>query len=330
MKILGIGNALVDVLAKLENDTILSQLDLPKGSMQLIDETKRNHIFTVIEGLPQRRTAGGCASNTLCALAKMGLPAGFIGKIGSDDYGKLYKEDVCGIGVNTHLIEEGAASGTAMTMISPDGERTFGTYLGVSGNLSVGDLSPDTFRQYDCLYVEGYLVQNYELIESAMQMAKKQGMKVAIDAASYNVIEENRDFFLRLIDEYVDILFANEEESGALTRLAPKEAVEALAERVEIAVVKVGAKGAWAMRGDEVINAPAIPANMTDATAAGDFFAAGFLYGLSHGKDLRKCAETGAWFASHIIEVVGTRLDDKTWEKIKEGAKKILSSSSLN
>jgi len=327
MKILGMGNALVDVLAKLNADTTLSELNLPKGSMQLIDETKRNHIFEVISEMPQKLTAGGCASNTLAALARMGLTSGFIGKIGDDNYGKFYKEDVQGIGVTTHLIEEKAASGTAMALISPDGERTFGTYLGVSGELSSDNLDTEIFSRYNYFYVEGYLVQNYDLIESAMRLAKSLGLKVAIDAASYNVVEDNRAFFLQLIDQYVDIIFANEEEAKALTQLPPEEAIRALSQNVEIAVVKVGSKGAYAMRDGELVKVPALTADVIDATAAGDFFAAGFLYGLSLEKPMRECAQLGSLFASQVIQVIGTRLDDKTWEKIKADVKKIVSSS---
>lgn len=330
MKILGMGNALVDVLAKLDSDNILAELNLPKGSMQLIDENKRNHIFNRIEGLQQKLTAGGCASNTLAALAKMGVYTGFIGKIGDDQYGRFYKDDVSGIGVNTHLIEEQAASGTAMALISPDGERTFGTYLGISAQLSSSDLTQDTFQQYNYFYVEGYLVQNYELIESAMRIAKEKGLKVAIDAASYNVVEENRDFFLKLIDQYVDIIFANEEEAKALTLQQPEEAVKTLAGKVEIAVVKTGAKGALVMRDGKQVTVPALPAQLVDATAAGDFFAAGFLYGLAQGESLEKCARLGTLFASNIIEVIGTRLDENSWKKIRSGAKKIVSSSTTN
>lgn len=330
MRILGMGNALVDVLAKLDHDNTLEDLNLPKGSMQLIDESRRNHIFEVIDGSRQKMTAGGCASNTLAALAKMGLYTGFIGKIGNDRYGQFYKKDVCDTGVITHLVEEQAASGTAMALISPDGERTFGTYLGISAQLSSGDLNQETFKDYNHFYVEGYLVQNYDLIETAMRMAKDLGMKVVIDAASYNVVEENRDFLLKLIDKYVDIIFANEEEAKALTLLPPEEAVIALAEKVEIAVVKLGSKGAIAMKGKQFVQVPAQPIQLIDATAAGDFFAAGFLYGLSHKQSLEACTQLGTLFASNIIEVIGTRLDDKTWEKIRSGAKKIVSSPSTN
>ncbi len=330
MKILGMGNALVDVLAKLDTDEHLSALKLPKGSMQLIDENQREHISKAIGGLQQKMTAGGCASNTLAALAKMGLYAGFIGKVGDDLYGNFYLNDVREIGVKTHIVQKQASSGTAMALISPDGERTFGTYLGISAELSVEDISEEIFRQYNYFYVEGYLVQNYQLIETAMSLAKKLNMKIIIDTASYNIVEENRDFFLKLLEEYVDIVFANEEEARALTGLNPEEAIKVIAGKVEIAVVKTGAKGALAMSNDKLVAVPALVANVVDATAAGDFYAAGFLYGLFHNKGLEQCARIGSLFASNIIEVVGTRLEDQSWQKIRINAEKILSSPVLN
>ncbi len=326
MKILGMGNALVDVLARLEDDKPLSDLNLLKGGMELINEEKRNHILSVISELQQRMTAGGSASNTMAALAKMGAPVGFIGKVGDDDYGNFYMEDVRKVGVNTHLIQKQAASGTAMALISPDGERTFGTYLGISAELSVDDLSEDTFSQYNYFYIEGYLVQNYELIESAMRLAKNMGMKVVIDAASYNVVENNLDFFWKLINEYVDVIFANEEEAKALTGLEAEGAVKVLAEKVDIAVVKTGAKGALVMCGDQLVSVPAMSVNLIDTTAAGDYYAAGFLFGLTRNKNLEQCAQLGILLASNVIEVVGTRLDDYSWQKIKQTAEKIISS----
>lgn len=331
MRVLGLGNALVDVLTKLESDDFLHQLNLLKGGMQLIDTARRSDILTCIASFEQKQTAGGSASNTLSALAQMGIKSGFIGKIGDDDFGKLYKHDMIKMGVKPHFVETlGQASGTAMALISPDGERTFGTYLGASATLSKENLQAEVFAQYNYLYVEGYLVQNYELIEAAMHMAKSLGMQVAIDAASYNVVEDNRDFFLYLIENYVDILFANEEEAKALGASSVEEALPLLREKVDTVVVKLGAQGAIACRGQDCVRVPALPARLVDATAAGDYFAAGFLYGMSISQNLDLCARLGALFASQVIEVIGTRLEDKNWEHIKETTEKILSSSITN
>ncbi|MDR0232852.1 MAG: adenosine kinase, partial [Dysgonamonadaceae bacterium] len=225
MKILGMGNALVDISALMKSDDLLTELSLPKGSMTLIDKDKRACIFEKIENLEKEMTTGGSASNTSKALARMGMPAGFIGKVGSDKYGAFYIDEITKTGIIPHFITENVPSGTAMALISPNGERTFGTYLGAAANLIPEELDADIFKSYDYFYIEGYLVQNYALIEQAVKMAKLHGLKIAIDLASYNVVEANREFLERIIVEYVDIVFANEEEAHALTGKSPEEAV---------------------------------------------------------------------------------------------------------
>jgi sugar/nucleoside kinase (ribokinase family) len=326
MKVLGIGNALVDVLVKLPSDDVLAKLSLAKGSMQLIDDTQRNGLIVETAALPQKVTAGGSASNTVAALARIGMTAGFIGKTGQDHYAQLYLQDMQKMNVNTHLISKQAPSGISMVMMSPDGERTFATYLGVAAELSAQDLSEDIFRKYDCLYIEGYLVQDPELIETAMKTAKKLGMKIVIDTASYNVVETNRDLFWKLITGYADIVFANEEEAKALTgQESPEDAVRTIAKETDIAVVKTGSKGSLIVRGDELVSAHAVETKVADTTAAGDYYAAGFLYALAKNQSLQKCAATGALTAARIISVIGTRLNDEAWNNLLPEINKITS-----
>ncbi|GHU91612.1 adenosine kinase [Bacteroidia bacterium] len=324
MRILGIGNALVDVLIRLDNDNILNELELPKGSMQLIDQTKREKIFRAVDGFGISLASGGSVSNTILALSKMGVDSGFIGKVGNDEYGNFYVKEIEDAGVTPHFSQENAPSGTAMTLITPDGERTFGTYLGAAAGLQANEILNQTFLPYGIFYVEGYLVNNYELIESAMKMAKEKSLLIAIDLASYNVVEENKESFLHLIREYVDIVFANEEEARALTGKDPDEAVKVLASETQIAIVKIGAEGSYVMQGDTLVKVPAIKTQMIDATAAGDFYAAGFFYGMIHKAGLEQCGRIGSLLASNVIRVVGTKLSEDTWEKIRSGAAGIL------
>lgn len=324
MKILGIGNALVDVLIRLDSDNILNELELPKGSMQLIDQSKREKIFRAVNGFDISLASGGSVSNTILALSKLGVNSGFIGKVGNDEYGNFYVKEIEDAGVTPHFFQENAPSGTAMTLITPDGERTFGTYLGAAAGLQVNEILNQTFLPYGIFYVEGYLVNNYELIESAMKMAKEKNLLIAIDLASYNVVEENKESFLHLIREYVDIVFANEEEARSLTGKAPEEAVKVLASETQIAVVKIGADGSYVMQGDTLVKVPAIKTQMIDATAAGDFYAAGFFYGMIHKAGLEQCGRIGSLLASNVIRVVGTKLSEDTWEKIRSGVAGIL------
>ena len=317
MKILGLGNALVDVLAVIEDDTHLEQLNLPKGSMQLIDEHRLKTLNAAIENTDKFVAAGGSASNTITSMAKLGIGAGFIGKIGKDTYGQYYKEDLGKYGVTPHLIETNQNSGIATTFISKDGERTFGTYLGAAASLTPEDLNEEIFSNYQFLYLEGYLVQNPDLIRKALLLSKKAGLKIVLDLASYNVVEGNRDLLLEIIPEFVDILFANEEESKALLNVSSLEALDILSEQVEIVIIKTGSSGSWIRRHNEAgIFVPTDKIKRVDTTGAGDLYAAGFLYGLIKGLPLNLCGEIGTLLAQQIIQVVGAKLKDEHWDEI--------------
>jgi len=321
MKVLGMGNALVDVLAQINDDSPLEQLNLPKGSMQLIDEKKLQLLNSEISNIEKTLASGGSASNTITSLGELGIETGFLGKIGKDEYGKYYKNDLEKYNVKSHLIEVDYASGVATTFISKDGERTFGTYLGAAADMNPEDLNENIFGGYQYFYIEGYLVQNLALIRAALKLAKKNGLKIALDMASYNVVEENKDFLLEIIPEYVDILFANKHEIKSLLNLSPEEALPLLKKQVEIAVIKVGSKGSWIQRGEDVVFVDTHDVKRVDTTGAGDLYAAGFLYGLIKEFPLNKCGEFGTLLAQEVIQVVGAKLEDCHWNRIKQQLK---------
>lgn len=325
MRVLGMGNALVDVLTRLKTDDSLTVMGLPKGSMQLIDEVKLFSIIEEIKSFEPQHTSGGSAANTICGLAQLGIYAGFIGKTGPDHFGKLYKEELRKNNVVPHLLENNMASGCAMAMITPDGERTFGTYLGAAATLEANDLETALFENYQYFHIEGYLIQNPELIRKACRLAKAAGCKISLDMASYNVVEANLDFFHELLTEYTDIIFANEEEALAFTGKEPQEALDALGELCEIAVVKTGAKGSLIKRGNEVVAVKAIKASCVDTTGAGDLYAAGFLYSLIHNHPLQICGQIGSLLSGNVIEVIGAKMDVERWDSIKDSISKITS-----
>lgn len=319
MKVLGMGNALVDVLALIEDDSTLEKMQLPKGSMQLIDEEKMKALSVAIEDVEKFLASGGSASNTITSLGKLGIDTGFLGKVGTDYYGGYYKDDLLKYGVKSHLtIVDDQPSGVATTFISKDGERTFGTFLGAAATLLAEDLKEEVFAKYDYFYIEGYLVQNLDLIRRALSLAKSQGLKVALDLASYNVVEDNKAFLAEIIPQYVDILFANEEEAKALKDLSPEETLDVLSKDVEIVVVKVGADGSWIKKGDEKVFVPTLVKGRVDTTGAGDLYAAGFLYGLIKNRSLKECGECGTLLAEQVIQVVGAKMDEERWSEIKK------------
>ena len=316
-KIIGIGNALVDVLFRLEDDTVLERMQLPKGGMTLIDEAQQSALRGCVEGLSMKKATGGSAGNTILALAHLGEKVGFVGKVGRDELGKFYAENSKAVGIEARLLECDLPTGVANTFISPDGERTFGTCLGAAATLKPSDITPELFEDVSMAHIEGYLVQNHELMEAICQTAMEQSVQLSLDLASYNVVAADRPFFHHLVQDYIDIVFANKEEARAFTGCEdPLEALRQIAAFKCLAVVKLGGKGASARLGDEEVVVEADKVPVVDTTAAGDFFAGGFLYGLNKCASLQECLRLGTLLAGKIIGVVGTRLPEETWKSL--------------
>lgn len=316
--IIGIGNALVDALVLTQDESLINKLGIQKGSMQLIDNVQYEEISKSAADLSAEYRTGGSAGNATLCFSKLGGKAAFVGKLGRDSKGEFFSTERARQGVLPIEIFDNLPTGVAMTFITPDGERTFATFLGAAARMTADELRADWFIGYDYLFIEGYLVQNHALIEAAVDMAHAAGAKVCLDLASYNIIKEDHTFFEHLLTK-TDIVFANEEESAAMTGLAPDAALAALAAVCEIAVVKIGARGAMAMRGTECAVVPAVPVErVVDTTAAGDFFAGGFLYALGHGATLTEALTQGARCSSEVIQVIGTKLDESVWEKLRK------------
>ncbi len=315
-KVLGLGNALTDILLQVSEDDV-RELGLPKGSMNLINFDTAMEIQSRFASVRKTMVAGGSASNTVNGIARLGGKAAFFGKLGNDEVGEFYRADLEKNGVQPILLPSSLMSGCCTVLITPDGERTFCTYLGASADLLPEDIHPENFLGYDIFHIEGYMLQNHELIEKAIKLAKEGGLKVSIDLASYNVVNENLEFLTSLIEQYVDIVFANEDESYAYTHLQPEEAVDYISKQCEIAIVKVGRKGSYVQQGQERYHIGAITSQCLDSTGAGDLYAAGFLHGLSDGFDIRRCAEIGTLSAGRVVEIVGTKLSEETWEEIR-------------
>ncbi|MBQ4478107.1 MAG: adenosine kinase [Bacteroidales bacterium] len=317
-KVIGIGNALVDVLVRMDDDSILSADHLPKGSMQLIDLNFARELDKTLAKYPKKFVSGGSAANTISGLSMLGVPSAFVGKICEDEYGRKYEEDLQSYGVVSRMIQGDSMSGFCTALISPDGERTMATFLGAAAQLSAHEITEEVLKGYDILHIEGYLLQNYDLILNTLQKAKKLNMEVSLDLASYNVVEQHIDFLKQIVSDYVDIIFANEDEAHAYTSLSPEQSLEKMAQNSKIAVVKVGAKGSYAQCGDERVQVDAYDAQRIDTTGAGDLYASGFLYGYVQNKDLLTCAKIGSYISSKLVEIVGTKFSDEQWADIKK------------
>lgn len=324
MKIIGLGNALVDILVQLDSDDIVNILGFPKGSMQLIQAQDIPVITGQIKSLPSVMVSGGSAANTIHGLASLGTSSAYIGKVGKDDFGNFYAQDFDKAGVSCQLLSSETVTGRAYTLITPDTERTFATYLGAAIEMLASELKPEYFEGYDLLHVEGYLVQNTELIENALKLARGKGLKISLDLASFNVVEASLDFLKRIIPEYVDIVFANEEEARAYTGKEPEAALQDIGCQVEIAIVKIGKEGSLIQKDHKVSRIGIIPVNALDTTGAGDQYAAGFLHGLSKQLSLKKCGELGALMAGTVIQNYGARIPDRLLPETLEKANKII------
>ena len=350
-KITGIGNALTEILVHIPDETLLQTLHLSKGGMYHIDEAQMRQIHEAIVPFAPQRATGGSAANTIHALAALGDNVGFVGSVADDETGHFFAERQRKRGIDSRLnICQGGVSGIATTLITPDGERTFATHLGASTEIRIEDLRCQRSKvegqmsnvegqmsNVECrrsnvegrrskvegrrskgeenshlLHVEGYLVQNHDLVEQVMSEAKTAGMTVSYDLASWNIVQNDLAFVRHLVKDYVDIAFANEEEAAAFSQQQDAEvALHQLAEMTQIAVVKVGKRGAYAQAGAEVAFVPGLTRKVVDTTAAGDFFAAGFLHGLIQGASLDRCLHYGNHLAGEVIQVMGTQLSDE-------------------
>ena len=321
MNTIGLGNALVDVLLKLENDDVLAEVGIQKGAMDMINQEQMIKIRKSQEGLERSQAPGGSVCNTMRAMAILGAKAGFIGKIGSDSVGEYYEEALKKANVSPYFAKTDGISGSCTVLISPDGERTMGTFLGPAPTITPDEITEEMLSAYQCIYIEGYLLVNEELVRTTMQKAKKLGLKVALDLSNFNIVNAFRGLLDDIIPEYVDILFSNESEAEAFTGLKAHEAVKVLSEQVEISLVTLGKEGALVGSKGQVI---AVPAE-GDTTGAGDHFAAGFLYGQSVGATLEQSARIGSLLAGYIIDVIGAQIPDDKWEQIKLKVNSILS-----
>lgn len=322
-RILGMGNALMDIMTQIPNDSILNELKLRKGDMHLVDIDTIRRALTLTADCPRRHMAGGSAANTIRSIARLGVGSGFIGKIGSDRQGELVRQSLIDAGIRPILHESRARSGHALALVTPDFERTFATFLGAAGTLNTNDLSPNDFVGYDIFHMEGFIVQNHTLLERALAIAKSVHQHVSIDLGSFSIIDENHSFLRRVLPGHVDIIFVNQEEARAFTGKPTNEAIGELAGYCKVAVIKLGAQGAIAQRGDEIVSAPALDVPCVDTTGCGDYFNAGFLYGLIQEWPLQQCVEFGCYMGACIIQHVGANMPEEVWAQIRSHAKSI-------
>jgi sugar/nucleoside kinase (ribokinase family) len=321
-----LGNALVDVLAR-TTDEDLASLELSKGSMALVDLERASHIYSYMRNTVEE--SGGSAANTAAGIAALGGRAGYVGSVAADEFGKVFVHDMSVLGVELGAAvtaeagrgsrgrddspaDSDSATGRSLVLVTPDGERTMATHLGVASTLSPEELDEDLVARAEIVYVEGYLwdaPSAKETVRRAISVAHAHDGLVALSASDPFCVERHRRELLDLLHGDVDLLFCNEEEALLLFSSPDLDhAVRSIEETGLLAAVTRGAKGCVVVMADRTVEVPAEPVEqVVDTTGAGDLFAAGFLYGLTHGMDPVSCARLGSGCAAEVISHLGAR-----------------------
>jgi fructokinase len=311
LDVVGIGNAIVDVLVEAD-DTFLLEHGLSKGGMALVDEEQAQRLYAAAG--PGLETSGGSAANTLAGIAQLGGRAGFIGRVRDDQLGAIFSHDIRSVGArfDTPAASDGPPTARCLILVTPDAQRTMCTYLGASVDLDPDDLDLDLVRQAGLLYLEGYLWDGEDAKRAflaAAEVMRAAGGQVALTLSDAFCVARHRESFLDLVDGHVDVLFANEVEITALYQTDSFEAaMEQVRGRCSIAVLTRGALGSVVLGNEQVHRIPPYHLGpLVDTTGAGDLYAAGFLHGLSRSEPLERCGHLGSLCAGQVITQLGPR-----------------------
>lgn len=310
----GVGNALVDIQAQVSDET-LQKLDFAKGVMTLVDVPTQEKVLSAIDGIPLNRCAGGSAANTILGIADFGGKTAYAGKVAEDEIGEFFVDDLRKMGVHIEVPANTGASGTCVILITEDAERTMLTTLGVSSTLSPDDIDEEAIKNSKYIYIEGYLWTEEApkaAALKAMEIAKANGVKVAFTVSDPFLINLFRDDFIKLIEGPVDLLFCNEEEAKSLAQKDdPVECAKWLHDHAENVAMTLGANGSLIMHDGEVIAIEGVETDAIDTTGAGDMYAGGVLYGITHGMTWKQAGHLGSHAAARIVSQLGARLDQK-------------------
>jgi sugar/nucleoside kinase (ribokinase family) len=311
-KILGIGNAIVDVFVKVD-DNFLLKSNLTKGSMKLLEKKEFENLKSRIK--IKKIEAGGSVANTMAGIAYLGGNPSFIGKINSDEFGKIYKKSLEKVKVDFHYVEksENLSTGASIIFITPDSERTMCTYLGISSQLSKEDINEDHIKDHEIIFLEGYLWDkgmSEEMFKHVINIAKKNDIKIAMSLSDTFCVSRHRKDFFKLLLEDLNILIGNENEINELVKKKSLlDSIEVLKKINKLIVITRSEKGSLAILNNKIINCEGIKVKrVLDVTGAGDLFASGFLKEYLDQSDIKKCLETGSEIAAKIIQKVGARI----------------------
>ena len=312
-KILGIGNAIVDVFVKVGDDFLLKN-NLTKGSMKLLEKQEFESLKRTIK--IEKIEAGGSVANTMAGIAYLGGHSSFIGKINSDEFGKIYKKSLEKINVSFLYSEkeENLSTGASLIFITPDSERTMCTYLGISSQLSKEDINENYIKGYEIIFLEGYLWDkgiSEEMFKHVINLAKKNNIKIAMSLSDIFCVSRHREDFFKLLKNDLNILIGNENEINELMQKNNLlDSMNELKNIDKLIIITRSENGSVAILNNEITNCESIKVDKVfDLTGAGDLFAAGFLKENLDKSDIKKCLQTGSKLAAKIIQKIGARLN---------------------
>ncbi len=309
MKILGIGNAIVDVICKVD-DKFITQNNLTKSTMKLVDEAEFKKLLSTLK--IEETVSGGSVANSIVGLSQLGNKVGFIGKVSDDNLGNKYEEGLKKENVRFFYSKkkEPIPTGTCLILITPDSERTMVTFLGTAGKINENDIDSNAVKDSDILFLEGYLWDEGDP-KKAFEKAINNSNKVAMSLSDLFCVERHKPHFLELVKNKLDITFANEQEIMSLIDVKKFEDVINFAKEInKLIVVTRGDKGAIAINKNEIVECYAKNnLKIIDLTGAGDLFAGGFLHGLINNKSIQESLETGTEMSSKVIQIIGARLN---------------------
>ncbi len=307
--VMGIGSALLDFTVMVD-DADLKELGLSKGGMALIDAERSREILSRLTGRAMEITPGGSSANTLAGVSMLGGKGIFLGKVGRDQHGDRYIAETERSGVTSDIGRHDSMTGHAITFITPDSERTFATHLGAALMLNRNDVREEHIRNAKIIHLEGYLFEPPGLLDAcmhALELAKKHHVIISLDLSDPGLIQRIHPTFERVVREYANIIFVNEDEARAFTGKEKEHALHHISEMSDIAVVKLGAEGSLIKSGGLMYQIPVFRTNVVNTNGAGDMYAAGVLYGIANGFSPERAGRIGSYVSSKVVAQVGAR-----------------------
>lgn len=325
-KVAGLGSPIIDVMVRVDDAWLAANVHGEKGGMNAVDDRERRRLLSAIEhsGLIPEYAIGGSAFNTIGALARLGMKTSFIGKTGRDADGAIFRRDYLAIGGDPASLRDTASSSTAtcLCLVTPDSQRTMRSHLGASLLMTPEDICDRDFEIASHLHIEGFQFFIPGLVRAAVTTAKRNGCTVSLDFAAFEVVRLFRTEIRELLP-MLDIVFANEDEAqafqepGSGTPFSPEAALQELADICGTAVVKTGIRGAWIRSGGRSVHVDSVQAVAADTTGAGDFWQAGFLYGMLNNCSLEDSGKLGALLSARVVEVLGAQLPENVWQEMR-------------